>query len=119
MGDRRLRKGVIDAARAAGDRPAAIEVHRAAQLDIDGARDPALDLVGGARLVDVDLLQQLGRDVGEIVRASVDQIGPVAVDRRLAFGKAAGRDRSEERRVGTEWVSNCMSRWSRSKKKKK
>src|SRR3546814_1342997 len=70
IGARLLRNVVIDAARAAGDRPAAIEVHRAAQLDIDGARDPALDLVGGARLVDVDLLQQLGRDVGEIERRS-------------------------------------------------
>src|SRR3546814_11076987 len=42
--------------------------------------------------------------------------------RKSAAGSRRGRPRrtrSEERRVGKEWVSTCRSRWSPSHKKKK
>src|SRR3546814_15526532 len=44
-------------------------------------------------------------------------------DPRLGEGGGArhppGRPRSEERRVGTEWVRTCRSRWSQDNYKKK
>src|SRR3546814_15475088 len=63
----------------------------------------------------VDLLELAGGAVvaGHHVHREVDQVD----DLRVGLADAGGLDddeviRSEERRVGKEWVSTCRSRWS-------
>src|SRR3546814_8236774 len=62
--------------------------------------------------------QALGRSVG--VRTEMSEGGHFAILGKLALDRAGnllnrldlrGRARSEERRVGKEWVSTCRSRW--------
>src|SRR3546814_17951518 len=42
----------------------------------------------------------------------------VVIARRWIFGARIARPRSEERRVGKEWVSTCRSRWAPDHEKK-
>src|SRR3546814_11543553 len=89
-------------------------------------------------VADIDLLEAVQlrpRQVGDIVRIAgigqlVDGHDRLALrirpahQRRSDEAGAAGNDyshvpRSEERRVGKEWVSTCRSRWSPYHKKKK
>src|SRR3546814_15348389 len=61
----------------------------------------------GAARVDVRQRQQAG-EVARVQRASLRGVG------RAGNGAIAGQDaqRSEERRVGKDWVSTGRSRWS-------
>src|SRR3546814_20111316 len=70
---------------------------------------PNSDSPAGVRLIE--------RMMGEIV--AVAQARGIAIDletvRERAFGNYSNvpnHKRSEERSVGTEWVSTCRSRWS-------
>src|SRR3546814_10533532 len=47
-----------------------------------------------------------------IAAAILTLAGSVAVATLVWAGHAGATERSEERRVGTEWVSPCRSRWS-------
>src|SRR3546814_16896090 len=67
----------------------AAEIEGLAAAHVDLAGDSALDHVGGAGLVD---LQRGDRAGGEVLNLDV----------------AA---RSDKRRVGKEWVSECITRW--------
>src|SRR3546814_17090817 len=93
-----------------------------------------LDLLGQHRLLALELrlallLVQRALLVVEIViarirgeRAAVDlhDLADDAVhDLAVVRGHQQRAVRSEERRVGTEWVNTCRSRWSPSHKKKK
>src|SRR3546814_14143684 len=58
-------------------------------------------------------LAELHRPAFDAVRNAIRGAHPDrAVRRRLVADGFAFVDRSEERRVGTEWVSTCRSRWS-------
>src|SRR3546814_11177533 len=70
--------------------------------------------------------EQRERDRQVVMRALLGQVGGRQIDRdplgrqreadggeRRATPLAAFGDRSEERRVGKEWVCTCSSRWSR------
>src|SRR3546814_12860942 len=55
------------------------------------------------------------------VRALLDELRPISGNSKLLFPSVRSNDRaisdktvnrSEERRVGKEWVSTCRSRWS-------
>src|SRR3546814_16345547 len=65
-----------------------------------------------------DALQQIERDYRqhdvELKVASLRRNGDRCVIADHLRGNLRGclRDRSEERRVGKEWVSTCISRWS-------
>src|SRR3546814_19152510 len=50
--------------------------------------------------------------------AEIEELAGVIVRLRKMLAKVVQK-RSEERRVGTEWVSTCRFRWSPSHKKKK
>src|SRR3546814_12917340 len=52
---------------------------------------------------------------GRINYALTDEIDLVSLTayRKLKYQTASDIDRSEERRVGKEWVSTCRSRWAR------
>src|SRR3546814_8028709 len=49
--------------------------------------------------------------IPRLADAAMDKIGQIPQGRRNGFDLASAR-RSEERRVGKEWVSTCRSRWS-------
>src|SRR3546814_12036436 len=61
-----------------------------------------------------DVLQPLGKQIAMHIAATfplalnAEDIDPALIERERAFAA----DRSEERRVGTECVSTCRSRWS-------
>src|SRR3546814_15736105 len=65
--------------------------------------------------------QRLGdivADAGEAIEIAVDdrlRLAPVAAQPsgKAESGYAVEDGRSEERRVGKEWVSTCRSRWAR------
>src|SRR3546814_15411129 len=87
---------------------AAVDEHRAAPA----LREVALELDAGSDHV-------LGAD-REVADARADLAPLVAADAAVAAGvEAQGwrhrgqRVRTEERRVGKEWVRTCRSRWSR------
>src|SRR3546814_12391713 len=76
--------------------------------------DLSIDLADTQRVVD-DLI----RDgvTGVIALGTVGENNSLEYDEKIAVLSAivevvAGRVRSEERRVGKEWVGRCSSRWS-------
>src|SRR3546814_19536726 len=78
----------------------------------------AMAAIGHAdHVIDLDLATGAHTKIALDAGVEIDRHGGVAavrrrlaVPRRAARGKAA--DRSEERRVGKEWVCTCRSRWS-------
>src|SRR3546814_14979778 len=66
--------------------------------------EPLTRIPGIARL---RVLNDVGRPVTEWTSPTAD---PAPILRRIFF--PAPSRRSEERRVGKEWVSTCRSRWS-------
>src|SRR3546814_13869239 len=86
--------------------------------------------VGGERLPDQRVERRIAEQTPPFARRLVaGEDGRLAAfdegclrwrgGRRRVVGGAAGAGRSEERRVGKEWVSTCRSRWSPYSKKKK
>src|SRR3546814_18039912 len=65
----------------------------------------------------VAMLAVAGRRIGRQPTLSEERM-PADIA-AIRFARAIGRDRSEERRVGQEWVSTCKSRWSPDHLKKK
>ena len=82
---------IIDAARERGDGET-IEIEGAPGHDIDLPRQPGLDLVGRARLVDVDALDQVGRHVLQREGLSGRREDVAAVQGRQRIGQAANLD---------------------------
>src|SRR3546814_19783715 len=81
-------------------------VRNAARFRIEVEREDRrdrIDLACGRR---DDRGDQRGEDEAEQTR------GPQAPPRRIGFVGSGKLGRSEERRVGTEGVSRCRSRWS-------
>src|SRR3546814_15283120 len=70
-------------------------------IGVDEAGDPALDERADAYIGGV-----AGADHVRIIVAEADAIGSIA------DLEAEQMIRSEERRVGKEWVSTCRSRWT-------
>src|SRR3546814_14437243 len=69
---------------------------------------------------DCDVEQMAGQPLHVVQRRHVH--APLEIDVRAAHlwqADSRGRYRSEERRVGKEWVSTCRSRWWPYHKKKK
>src|SRR3546814_20990516 len=54
----------------------------------------------------------LGRQAGRAARLPAQQIGSVGEAKHVFHGIAEHHNRTEERRVGKEWVSTFRSRWS-------
>src|SRR3546814_14629132 len=71
------------------------------------------------RLVD-QIMDDLASD---LFRTTIDLVHIIHLDRQIGHGRTrtpfAHAARSEERRVGKEWVSRCRSRWSPYNEKKK
>src|SRR3546814_20657640 len=77
-----------------------------------------------AELVTLDLGPRTDQEIEARLRHDIGEERLTAIDRSLARSLDADRlvtstDRSEERRVGKEWVSECRSRWVAYHSKKK
>src|SRR3546814_11772904 len=86
------------------------------RLEKDGAsvRPDLGDDVAADAWVEIGDLDTHGRQniVTKAARRSIDGVDDQQMIARRQERRQAERDRSEERRVGKEWVSTCRSRWS-------
>src|SRR3546814_20625030 len=94
----------------------AVSVDNRAGGGIEGAEQGVYaDGEGALVLVNAGTIRSAGTGIESLTQTSLENAGTIAGDGGVAVRLGGFGDhviRTEERRVGKEWVSTCRSRWS-------